>query len=184
MLFQPGSETALAAGPSAEVGVVLKPPQPGPFQLGFTRGYISSQAYAEQFRNAPIEPSPPAFDFDTGPYQAQYQWLGFHAHRLVFDFVAEALADPGLSLDVFAYDLDEPDVIRQLGQLGARLRLYLDDSDSHVGAKAREPKARDWLTAQGAQVKVGHFQRFAHGKVLIAKRRSWGVASRSPWPPK
>jgi len=36
MLFQPGSETALIAGPSAEVGVVLMPPQPGPFQLGFT----------------------------------------------------------------------------------------------------------------------------------------------------
>lgn len=170
MLFQPGSETALAAGPSAQVDVVLKPPQPGPFQLGFTRGYISSQAYAEQFRNAPIEPSPPTFDFDTTPYQAQYQWLGFHAHRLVFDFVAETLASPDLSLDVFAYDFDEPDVIRQLGQLGPRLRLYLDDSATHVGSTAREPKAHDWLTAQGAQVKVGHFQRFAHDKVLIQKR--------------
>ncbi len=170
MLFQPGTETGLTAGPSAEVGVVLKPPQPGPFQLGFTRGYISSQAYAEQFGNAPIEPSPPTFDFDAGPYQAQYQWLGFHAHRLIFDFVAEALADPGLSLDVFAYDLDEPDIIRQLGQLGSRLRLYLDNSDGHVGDTAREPKAHDWLTEQGAQVKMGHFQRFSHDKVMICKR--------------
>jgi hypothetical protein len=170
MLFQPGSETALTAGPSAEVGVVLMPLQPGPFQLGFTRGYISSQAYAEQFHNAPIEPSPPTFNFDTSPYQAQYQWLGFHAHRLMFDFVAETLADQGLSLDVFAYDFDEPDIIRQLGQLGPRLRLYLDNSASHIGDTAREPKAHDWLTAQSAQVKVGHFQRFSHDKVLIQKR--------------
>jgi hypothetical protein len=170
MLFQPGSETALTAGPSAEVGVVLMPLQRGPFQLGFTRGYISSQAYAEQFHNAPIEPSPPTFNFDTSPYQAQYQWLGFHAHRLMFDFVAETLADQGLSLDVFAYDFDEPDIIRQLGQLGPRLRLYLDNSASHIGDTAREPKAHDWLTAQGAQVKVGHFQRFSHDKVLIQKR--------------
>src|SRR5215469_15671526 len=66
MLFQPGSETALTAGPSAEVGVVLKPLQPDPFQLGFTRGYISSQAYADEFNNAPIEPSHPTFNFDTG----------------------------------------------------------------------------------------------------------------------
>lgn len=170
MLFQPGSETALSAGPSAEIGVVLMPQQPGPFQLGFTRGYISSQAYAEQFHNEPIEPSPPTFNFDTSSYQAQYRWLGFHARRLMFDFVTEAVADQSLSLDVFAYDFDEPDIIRQLGQLGPRLRLYLDNSASHIGDTAREPKAHDWLTAQGAQIKVGHFQRFSHDKVLIQKR--------------
>jgi hypothetical protein len=170
MLFQPGSETALTAGPSAEIGVVLMPQQPGPFQLGFTRGYISSQAYAEQFHNEPIEPSPPTFNFDTSPYQAKYRWLGFHARRLMFDFVAEAVAAQDLSLDVFAYDFDEPDIIRQLGQLGPRLRLYLDNSASHLGDTAREPKAHDWLTAQGAQIKVGHFQRFSHDKVLIQKR--------------
>jgi phosphatidylserine/phosphatidylglycerophosphate/cardiolipin synthase-like enzyme len=170
MLFQPGSETALTAGPSAEIDVVLMPQQPSSFQLGFTRGYISSQAYAEQFHNGPIEPSPPTFNFDTSPYQAQYRWLGFHARRLMFDFVAETVADQGLSLDVFAYDFDEPDIIRQLGQLGPRLRLYLDNSASHIGDTAREPKAHDWLTTQGAQVKVGHFQRFSHDKVLIQKR--------------
>src|SRR6516164_7294202 len=170
MLFQPGSETALSAGPSAEIGVELMPPQPGPFQLGFTRGYISSQAYATQFHNQPIAPVPPTFDFDTSTYQAQYRWLGFHARRLVFDFLAETLADQGLSLDVFAYDFDEPDIIRQLGQLGPRLRLYLDNSASHIGDTAREPKAHEWLTAQGAQVKVGHFQRFSHDKVFIQKR--------------
>src|SRR5215471_15736924 len=104
MLFQPGSETALTAGPSAEIGVELMPSQPGPFQLGFTRGYISSQAYATQFHNKPIEPVPPTFDFDTSTYQAQYHWLGFHARRFVFDFLAETLADQGLALDVFAYD--------------------------------------------------------------------------------
>ena len=71
---------------------------------------------------------------------------------------------------MFAYDFDEPDIIRQLGQLGPRLRLYLDNSASHIGDTAREPKAHDWLTAQGAQIKVGHFQRFSHDKVLIQKR--------------
>jgi hypothetical protein len=170
MLFQQGSETALAAGPSAECDVVLMPPQPGLFQLGYTRGYVSSQAYAEQFHNEPFEPAPPTFDFDTGSYQAQYQWLGFHARRLIFDFLAETLADDGLALDVFAYDLDEPDIIGQLGQLGQRLRLYLDNSASHIDGNAREPKAHAWLSSQGAHVEVGHFSRFSHDKVLIQKR--------------
>lgn len=170
MLFRPGSETALTAGPSAEVEVALMPAAPTPFQLGFTRGYVSSQAYAEEFHNAPIEPSPATFDFDATSYQRQYHWLGFHARRLVFDFVQEAVADEARSLDVFAYDLDEPDVIRQLGRLGSRLRMYLDNSDTHVGATALEPKAHAWLVDQGAQVELGHFQRFSHDKVMIQKR--------------
>jgi hypothetical protein len=175
MLFQPGSETALTAGPSAEVGVTLMPPRPGPFQLGFTRGYLSSQAYAEQFHNDPIAPKKPTFDFDTTTFQPQYRWLGFHARRLIFDFLAETLAGNDLSLDVFAYDLDEPDFIRQLGQLGSRLRLYLDNSASHIGGSDPEPQAHAWLAGQGAQVRLGHFQRFSHDKVLIQKRNNTAV---------
>ena len=175
MLFQPGSETAITAGPSAELGVVLMPGQPGPFQLGFTRGYFSSQAYADQFGNAAIAPADPTFDFGTAAYQDQYRWLGFHARQLVFDFLAGTLASDDLALDVFAFDLDEPDIIRELGKLGGRLRLYLDDSASHLGT-SREAQAHAWLTAQGAQVKTGHFQRFAHDKVLIRKRISDGTA--------
>jgi phosphatidylserine/phosphatidylglycerophosphate/cardiolipin synthase-like enzyme len=170
MLFEPGSETGLTAGPSAEVEVALMPAGPTPFLLGFTRGYVSSQAYVEEFHNAPVEPSPATFDFNTATYQPQYHWLGFHARRLVFDFLAEVIADKTLSLDVFAYDLDEPDVIAQLGQLGSRLRVYLDDSAGHVTDKALEPKAHAWLDAQGVQIKLGHFQRFSHDKVMIQKR--------------
>ncbi|HEY7421384.1 MAG TPA: phospholipase D-like domain-containing protein [Gaiellaceae bacterium] len=169
MLFQPGSETALTPGPSAEVEVSLMPAGATPLSLGFTRGYISSQAYVDEFHNAPYEPAPPTFDFDTTTYQPQYHWLGFHARRLVFDFLAEAIADETRSLDVFAYDLDEPDVIKQLGVLGSRLRLFLDDSASHVSRTALEPEAHAWLVSQGAQIKVGHFQRFSHDKVMIQR---------------
>jgi hypothetical protein len=175
MLFQPGSETALTAGPSAEVEVALMPAGPAPFQLGFTRGYVSSQAYAKEFHNAPVEPSRATFDFDATAYQPQYHWLGFHARRLVFDFLAETLADDTLSLDVFAYDLNEPDVIKQLGRLGSRLRVYLDNSATHVTGTAREPKAHAWLVSQGAQITVGHFQRFSHDKVMIQKRNDTAV---------
>ena len=79
---------------------------------------MSSQAYVEKFQNRPIEPDPRTIDYDTSTYEAQYHWLGFHARRLVFDFVAEAVDDLELSLDVFAYDLNEPDFIRQLARLG------------------------------------------------------------------
>ena len=171
MLFKPGTEDEIELGPSAEADVELYSPS-DKFSLGFTRGYISSQAYAEQFHNAPIEPANRTIDFDTTPYQAQYAWLGFHARRLIFDFIAEAVGDPGLSLDVFAYDFDEPDVIRQLQRLGPRLRLYLDDSADHTAPGAPELAARSALAASAGadNVRTGHFARFAHDKVLILRR--------------
>src|SRR5690349_23091028 len=64
MLFKKGSETELQPGPSAEVEVALMPAGPTPFLLGFTRGYLSSQAYVDQFHNAAYAPAPPTFDFD------------------------------------------------------------------------------------------------------------------------
>ncbi len=45
------------------------------FHACFTRGYISSQAYADKFTNAEIRPAGPKTpDFNTKPYQ--YVWLG------------------------------------------------------------------------------------------------------------
>jgi hypothetical protein len=177
MLFKEGSETELEAGPSQTAEIELWDEGYGNFELGFTRGYLSSQAYAERFQNAPIEPSPPSIDFDTKPYQERYSWLGSHAGKLIFELVEETVADPDLELDVFAYDFNEPDIIRKLEALKGRLRLYLDNSTSHVAHKGkttpREVAALEAIrrSAGDKNVKVGHFQRFAHDKVLIQKRR-------------
>jgi hypothetical protein len=38
------------------------------------------------------------------------------------------VADPAITLDVFAYDLNEPDLVARLEQLGPRLRIIVDDS--------------------------------------------------------
>lgn len=177
MLFKRGSEDVLEAGPSSEIKIDLWDEGYGNFELGFTRGYLSSQAYAERFHNEPVEPSPPTIDFDTGPYAERYSWLGSHAGKLIFELLDETAADPKLSLDVFAYDFNEPDVIRRMEALGARLRLYLDNSASHVAAKGdksppREVAALAAITKSAGKdnVEVGHFQRFAHDKILIQKR--------------
>ena len=50
--------------------------------------------------------------FDTAPFEEQYRWLGAHARKLVFELIEETVEDPKLSLDVFAYDFDEPDIAR------------------------------------------------------------------------
>ncbi len=177
MLFKSGTESELEEGPTASVQIDLLPQTHPNFQLGFTRGYVSSQAYASRFGNAPIAPSPAPIDYDTGPFQAAYEWLGFDARRLIFGILEEAVNDPDVTLDVFAYDLDEPDVIRKLQALGPRLRIFMDDAKLHTKANAegvfpQEVDARKAfeLSAGADNVKVGHFSRFAHSKVLILKR--------------
>jgi hypothetical protein len=177
MLFKKGSEQGIEPGPSGEVSLDLWDEGYGNFDLGFTRGYLSSQAYAERFHNEPVEPAPATIDFDTKPYAERYSWLGSHAGKLIFELLDETVADAKLSLDVFAYDFNEPDVIRKMEALGSRLRLYLDNSASHVAAKGdttppREVAALEAITKSAGKdnVQVGHFQRFAHDKILIQKR--------------
>jgi phosphatidylserine/phosphatidylglycerophosphate/cardiolipin synthase-like enzyme len=175
MLFRDGEESALKKGPSAQRTLELRDEGYGDLELGFTRGYLSSQAYAERFDNAPISPTPSSGVFKTAPYEEQYSWLGSHARKLLFELIDETVADRDLSLDVFAYDFDEPDVARRLASLRSRLRLYLDDSDirKRGGGAARKAEALALVEKSVGpdQVKRGHFSRFSHGKILIQKRK-------------
>ena len=163
--------TALVDGPSAEVTVQLMPAQSGNFELGLTRGYVSSQAYVAKFQNKDIRQQPKTLDFDTSPFQPQYEWLGFHARKMVFDLLKECVSDKSITIDMFAYDFDEPDILKMCEDLGPRLRIFLDNAPLHVGA-ALEVQVYDRLlkSAGAANVKQGHFQRFAHDKIIIQKK--------------
>jgi phosphatidylserine/phosphatidylglycerophosphate/cardiolipin synthase-like enzyme len=173
MLFRPTGVARLVPGPEVDVSLDLMDDGFENFDVGFTRGYMSSQAYADRFDNAPFEPEHPTIAFDSAPFEKRWRWLGFHARRLVFDFLEEAIADPGLELDVFAYDLDEPDFVHALIRLGPRLRVFVDDSKSHVDAGSRELDARRLLeeSAGADNVRTGHFARFQHNKAMIQRRR-------------
>ena len=173
MLFARSTGTDLIAGPAATVQLDLMRSAHRNFELGFTRGSLDPDAYAERFGDAAIAPSSPTINFDTKPFQAAYEWLGSDARRLVFATLDEAVNDPAATLDVFAFDLNEPDVIRRFAALGPRLRIFLDDSAAHVNAGSSESEVRALLAASAGSdhVKAGHFRRFAHGKVLILRRR-------------
>jgi hypothetical protein len=141
------------------------------FELGFTRGYISSQAYSDRwYKNPKITPKEKTMNFSTEDYIEKYVWLGAHARKILFNLLKEAKEDNSISLDVFAYDFNEPDVIRDLCSIGPRVRVFMDDSKSHIKETALEPKTKAALTASGATVKTGKFSRFAHNKVIIQKK--------------
>lgn len=172
-----GPKGKLVEGQTADVSIEIEPRKTGRFDFGFTRGYLSSQAYTDQFKNALIRPAKKTLDYNTKSYQKQYEWLGGHARELVFDFVDECLKDKSLTLDLFAYDLDEPDFVRAMQKLGKRLRAYLDNAPLHTKPGALEIEAHKLFvkSAGAANVKQGHFHRFAHNKVLIQKRNGKAV---------
>jgi len=107
--------------------------------------------------------------------------MGFEAADLIFGLLDEAVADPTITLDVFAYDLNEPDVVARLEQLGPRLRIVVDDSTakSKTGvvsghgtpeSNESEAAARLAVTAGADRVRRTHFSGLQHHKVFIVSR--------------
>ncbi len=156
-------------------------------ELGFTRGFTQSQAFVHHFGlKAAIRPKAKELLFDTSQesgvnaagehftFQDEYEWLGFTAREKIFGILNEVLADKTLHLDMFAYDLNEPDVLQILLKLAAqgRIRIILDNATLHHDTKS--PKPEDQFEAlftkaakEGAGILRGMYDRFAHDKVLI-----------------
>lgn len=151
--------------------------------IGFTRNFASSQAYAERFRNRDdILPAlaDDGLDFDKAAVGNEvYSWLGFEAHALLFGFLQEAIDNPRISLDVLAYDLNEPDIVACLERMGQRLRIVIDNSKSvkngqttgHVLPGSAESQAAKRLRKSAGRNNVTRtcFQNLQHHKVFIAK---------------
>jgi phosphatidylserine/phosphatidylglycerophosphate/cardiolipin synthase-like enzyme len=185
------SDALLKRGASIELDISLAPVTYHEFlDLGFTRGFASSQAFREKFADAPDidavgkEIIPDNADAGLGFQKMDgdiYDWLGFEAYDLLFALLDEAVTDPSITLDVFAYDLNEPDIVARLEQLGPRLRAIIDDStkkdkkgilSGHGTASSAESKSATRLRASAGKVNVHrtHFGGLQHHKVLIARR--------------
>jgi phosphatidylserine/phosphatidylglycerophosphate/cardiolipin synthase-like enzyme len=146
----------------------------GFLDVGFARNYASSQAYNERYGGnqnvIPVDPDE-GLQFQKVPGDV-YEWLGFEAYDLIMGILKEVAADATLSLDFFAYDLNEPDIVALLGQMGGRLRAIIDNSGNHGPATSAESQSAKRLSASagGANVKRMHFSNLQHNKVLIVKK--------------
>ncbi len=176
---------------SVAVKVKVGPFSAGALALGFTRGFVQSQAFVRHFgRDALIRPKGKELLFDTSvksganaegvefTYRDEYEWSGFTARDRIFETVQHVVDRTSLRLDMFAYDLNEPDLIPLLLKLAreGRIRVILDNAALHH-AKGTPSKAEDRFEAlftnaarTGAAIKRGKFGRFSHDKVLVVKR--------------
>jgi hypothetical protein len=167
----------LRKGVSVEAQVSLEAQTISGFvNIGFTRGFASSQAYGDRFDNEtrilpPARSAPRAYlDLDMAPFERNYHWLGFEARQLILQVLEQVASDPGLTLDALIYESKEPDILRRLEQLGPRLRTIIDDHGEQGVADSCESLSAARLSAAGAQVKRLHFSSQQHNKVLIVRR--------------
>jgi hypothetical protein len=182
-----GRLLALDAALGTSVDVLVDGFEQGSLRLAFTRGYVQSQAYVDHFGSkARIVRRGAELLYDTSDvagtnsageeftYAEEYDWLGFTARTTIFALLEEAIADTQLKLDVFAYDLNEPDIMKKLLVLAeqGRVRVILDNAPLHHDRlnpqpeDAFEAKFRQAATG-GAAIKRGKFCRFAHDKVMV-----------------
>lgn len=153
--------------------------------VGFTRNFASSQAFIDRLGNpadinaagAKIIPSSGEKGLEFKKIEGDiYEWMGFEAYALVFNFLDDVAAairkGQDVTLDVFAYDFNEPDILAKLAAMKNRVRVLIDDSKNHKAAKTSEAKAAAMIrTSAGAKnVKRGHFSNLQHNKVFIARK--------------
>jgi len=180
---------------SAAVSIEVAPFQKGKIAIGFTRGFTQSQAFVHHFgKTALIRPKTKELVFDTSKqsgvnavgekytYADEYEWLGFTARERVFALLNEVLAKKTLRLDMFAYDLNEPDLIDAVLKLAkqGRVRVILDNASLHHSTSAPEPEDEfEKLFTQAmkgdAAILRGRFGSFAHDKVLIVSNKTAAI---------
>jgi hypothetical protein len=186
-----GSMLPIDASLGVPIQIDVVPFRKGNVELGFTRGFTQSQAFDRHFGlNATIEPKKGNLLFDTGKvagtndsgqqftFLDEYDWLGFTAREKIFALLEEVQANKSLRIDLFAYDLNEPDLIRRLLGLGAegRARIILDDASLHHNknrSTSEDQFEKQFAKAAGKEaIKRGHFGRFAHNKVIVVSDKN------------
>ncbi|MEJ0074891.1 MAG: phospholipase D-like domain-containing protein [Alphaproteobacteria bacterium] len=176
---------------SASVTITVDSFTKGNLTLGFTRGYTQSQAFVHHFgRNALIKPKDAKLQFDTSKvsgknaagetytFAQEYEWLGFTARAQIFELVDEVVKNKGLTVDIFAYDFNEPDLTGTLLKLAkqGRVRMILDNAALHHSTKkatAEDQFEKLFNKAAGKKKLMlrGKFGRYSHDKVFIVSKK-------------
>ena len=176
----------LRAGASATAQVTLDDETvPGFLDIAFTRNLASSQAFAEAYPDKDSRKRILPATADQGLTHDKskapagvYDWLGGKSTQQLTAVLADAQVDASVTLDVLAYDLNEPDMVAALAAVAKtpgpggrqRLRIVIDNSGDHGKTTSAETGAAKILQDAGATVVRHHFDGLQHNKVVIVRR--------------
>jgi phosphatidylserine/phosphatidylglycerophosphate/cardiolipin synthase-like enzyme len=188
-----GNGSMLAIDPSLEVTVSIdvEPFVQGNVELGFTRGFVQSEAFVHHFgEDAPFRPKGKALIYDTSKvagknnagqdytFADEYAWSGYTAREKIFGILNEVKGNTDLTLDVFAYDLTEPDVIELMLALAkqGQIRVILDNASLHHNKAGTKPEDQfealfRKIPKGKTSILRGKFGRYSHDKVFIVSEK-------------
>jgi hypothetical protein len=139
-VFMTGSDILSLGEPQTASIALARETFPFELNVAFTRGYVSSQAFVDRYGASAIpQLLPPTADqgltfVPTHPEkEAAWAWMGFEAREAVSRLLDDAITDTGDVL-VVAYDLNLPDIVDKLEQLGSRLKIIIDNGDDKHAA--------------------------------------------------
>lgn len=170
---------ALSYGEPQEVAIVLGgETHPGKLNVTFTRGFVSSQAFVDRFEKdgekiSSLIPSQADAGLTFEPTHSKadeaLNWMGFEARRAILALLDEAIEDRDAQVRVVAYDLNMPEIVTRLEQLGDRLKVIVDDSDAHGEKDSAETAAAKRLKASAGADNVirQHMGDLQHNKSIV-----------------
>lgn len=190
-----GTDGQLSYGDFQEASIRLESETyPGKLNIGFTRGFISSQAFVSRWGQnggvGTIIPVDPDLGLDfvaTDPNAAAAQdWMGFEGRRLLVKLLDDAVADPTSKVHVTAYDFNLPELLNKFEALGTRLKIIIDNSDKHGNDNSPETLAAARLVVSAGEEnvqrqKVGGLQ---HNKTIAVTgkvMRAIGGSTNMSW---
>ena len=163
----------------------------GGLEIGFTRAFLKSQAYASHYgAQTKLKPAGDwLFDMTKKAgtknghdftYADMYVWLGYTARGQIYETLDEALNDNTVEVEMFAYDLNDPGIAQRCLDLAAagRIRMILDNAAlHHVTQPGKPPTEEDDFetrfnaaAAAGADIFRCRFGRYSHCKIIILKK--------------
>ena len=169
----------LSVGESQQVAIALqRDTHPGVLNITYTRGFVSSQAFVDKYvtdtdgvQTLLSASAADGLGFVPSHPKAKeaLAWMGFEARRTILAVLDDAIADTLAHVRVIAYDLNEPDLVSRLEQLGSRLNVIVDDSEDHGQADSAETQATARLVASAgsANVKRQHMTKLQHNKTIV-----------------
>jgi len=150
---------------------------PGQLNVTFTRGFVSSQAFVDNYESKgaistllPEKAEDGLIFVPTHPLATKaLAWMGFEARSAILELLEDAIADKKAQVRVVAYDLSEPEVVSRLEKIGTRLRVIIDNEGAHGDPTSGEAQAekRLALSAGAANIKRQHMGKLQHNKTIV-----------------
>jgi phosphatidylserine/phosphatidylglycerophosphate/cardiolipin synthase-like enzyme len=169
----------LSYGEPQEAAIELRrETYPGILNVTFTRGFVSSQAFVDRYvtdtnglSTLIPEKADDGLDFvPTHPKADEaLAWMGFEARDAILEVLDQAIKDTKAQVRVVAYELNEPEVVSRLEQLGDRLKVIIDNSAAHGKPDSTETQAEERLKASAGadNVKRHHMSNLQHNKTIV-----------------